>query len=291
MKHIILRALIVSFFFSQILFSKNVIAQTERQISHYVKKINYNGISVDIVIDDPGNNSPDVILAYHGTVTKDSKILEAAETAVDKVKSITDRKNMLIIGVAYPEEGLLMGDNMKESEAALLWVKNKANEELKISVQKIFLVGHSQGGYIVTRLNTMHETDGVIASAPGPLNMVLRCKLEEAGKASKSEAGKASKSEVCDLFKTIYGPVQENPEPYMERSLLSFTSNYKSDILFVQGMQDSKIQLTSWPIFKEKLSNCNTCKEVVIIELDGYGHPALFQSDKAKKAYNEFIDR
>jgi poly(3-hydroxybutyrate) depolymerase len=46
--------------------------------------------------------------------------------------------------------------------------------ELGISPKKIFIGGHSQGGYIATRLNTMHATNGVIASAQGPLNMVYR---------------------------------------------------------------------------------------------------------------------
>ena len=79
---------------------------------------------------------------------------------------------MMIVSVAYPQEKILFGDNIVQAEAALLWLKNKAGEELGATIKKIFLGGHSQGGYVVTRLNTMHKTNGVIANAPGPLNLV-----------------------------------------------------------------------------------------------------------------------
>lgn len=39
---------------------------------------------------------------------------------------------------------------------------------------------------MVTRLNTMHQTNGVIANAPGPINLVYRCQLEENGQIQSS---------------------------------------------------------------------------------------------------------
>ena len=50
-----------------------------------------------------------------------------------------------------------------------------------MALEKIFIAGHSQGGYLVTRLNTMHPTDKVVANCPGPLDFQYRCALEEAG--------------------------------------------------------------------------------------------------------------
>lgn len=143
--------------------SDQVISNPSRPIKE-TRSISYNNVSVDVIIDKPEGNALDVIVAYHGTVFLDSKILTAASTTLDAVKKITNRKDILFVSVAYPEEGLLMGDNVKQSEAALLWVKNKASQELGITIKKIFLVGHSQGGYIVTRLNRLHETDGVVAN-------------------------------------------------------------------------------------------------------------------------------
>jgi len=245
------------------------------------KNINYDSVKVDIVIDKPVGNSFDVLIVYHGTVMFDNKILEAANNTLDQFKALFSNNKMMIISVAYPEENLLMGDNILHSEAALLWVKNKAETELGIEVNKIFLAGHSQGGYIVTRLNTMHQTNGVIANGPGPLNLVYRCQLEETGKIPNGI--------TCTLLKNTYGTTTNNPNAYFERSLLNFTNGFKSDILFVQGLEDTPIQMYSWPTFKTDINKCTSCKNVQFLELANFGHTALFESLEAKEVFNKFI--
>lgn len=246
------------------------------------KNITYNNISVDVVIDKPAANEVDVLIVYHGTVLFDNKILEAANTTLDNFKRILNRSDLMIVSVAYPEENLLMGDNILQSEAALLWVKHLAGEELGVTVKKIFLAGHSQGGYLVTRLNTMHATNGVIANGPGPLNLVYRCQLEENGAIPSGI--------TCTLLKNTYGTTTANAAAYHERSLLNFTDGFKSDILFVQGMEDSPIQMYSWPIFKQEVLNCTNCQTSEFLEVNGYGHTALFNSIEAKNALNTFIN-
>lgn len=247
-----------------------------------VKTISYNGVSVDLVIDKPENNELDVLMVFHGTVRHDSLILQAAHNVLDRFKSILDRKDMIVVSVAYPEENLLFGDNIQHCEAALLWVKNMANSELGITVKKIFLAGHSQGGYLVTRLNTMHQTDGVIANAPGPLNLVFRCQLEENGQIPNEME--------CTLLYNHYGSTATNPDAYIERSLLNFTSGFKSDILFVQGLEDGPIHMHSWPQFKQQVENCTNCQSTYFLELTGFGHNALFTSTEAKTEFNNFIN-
>ncbi|MCU0426017.1 MAG: alpha/beta hydrolase fold domain-containing protein [Candidatus Kapabacteria bacterium] len=254
-----------------------------QQAYQVVKKITYNNVSVEIVIDKPINDTLDIIIAYHGTVFLDSKILEAAQTTLSRIKEITARKNMMIVSVAYPEEGLLMGDNVRESEAALLWVKNQAAKELGIRIQKIFLVGHSQGGYIVTRLSSMHATNGIVANAPGPLNLALRCQFEDSGQIPGSV--------TCALMRRQYGTVASNAEAYNVRSLLYFTSNFMSDMLFIQGLDDAQIQLTSWPIFVQQVRNCTNCQSRLFLDVPQYGHTALFDSPQARQLYNEFLNR
>ena len=246
------------------------------------KSITYNGVNVNLVIDKPALKEVDVIIVYHGTVKYDNLILEASTSLIDKVKTILDREDMMIVSVAYPEQNLLMGDNILEAEAGLLWVKNKANEEFGVTVKKIFLLGHSQGGYLVTRLNTMHQTNGVIANAPGPLNLVYRCQLEESGTIPNGI--------TCTLLKNTYGTTSANPTAYMQRSLLNFTTGFKSDILFVQGLNDTPIQMYSWPTFKQDVTNCTTCQNSQFLELAGEGHSALFTNSTAKTAFNNFIN-
>jgi hypothetical protein len=248
-----------------------------------VKNISYQGVSVDVVIDKPENNALDVLIVFHGTVQFDSLILQAAENSLSIFKSLLDRNDMMLVSVAYPEEDMLFGDNIQHAQAALLWVQNEANEALKIKVNKVFLAGHSQGGYLVSRLNSMHPTAGVIANAPGPLNLLFRCHLEEIGQVPPSIA--------CTLLQDTYGNTSENPNAYIQRSLLHFTNGFKSDILYVQGLNDSPIQMHSWPIFKQKVEDCTNCRNSEFLELEGLGHNAMFQSSLAKAAFNEFINR
>lgn len=173
-----------------------------------------------------------------------------------------------------------MGDNLKHAEAALQWVKQKASTALKIKTRRVFLVGHSQGGYLVTRLNTLHPTDGVVANAPGPLNLKLRCELEESGKIEVSSN--------CKRIRDKFGSTKDNPSAYLDRSLLSHVNGFKSRILFTQGMNDSKLQLTSWPLLKERVKVCTNCTEAKFVELEGQ-HGALFVNPEGGKILNEFI--
>jgi hypothetical protein len=246
----------------------------------FLTTVNQNGLSVQLVVDKPAINAADVLITFHGTVETDDKIVDAAQKTLDETKKMLAGKQIMFISVAYPEENLLMGDNIKHAEAALLWVKQKAKSALNVEPKRIFLLGHSQGGYIVTRLNTMHTTDGVIANAPGPLDFKLRCELEESGKITASTN--------CQRMKDKYGNTSDNPNAYLERSLLTHLSGFKSRILFTQGMGDSKIQLTSWPILKEKTKTCSNCAEVQIQELEGQ-HGALFANPSGARILADFI--
>lgn len=248
-----------------------------------VRRITYNNVSVDVVIDKPANYFVDVVIAFPGTVATDDQTLPAARNILTRVKEITTRTDMMIVSVAYPQENRLFGDGIVEAEAALLWVKEKSRKELRRKVRKIFLIGHSQGGYMVTRLNTMHATDGVIANGPGPLNLVFRCGLEENGQVPPGA--------VCTLLRQTYGTTQQNPSAYMARSLLNFTSGHRSDALFVQGLQDSPIQMASWPTFKQQMTDCTNCQGRQFLEIANAGHTALFDSPEAIAIYNAFINR
>lgn len=246
------------------------------------KSVSYNSINVNVVIDKHALNEVDVLLLFHGTVMYDSNIMTAANTTLDKFKGILERNDIMIVSVAYPQENVLFSDNIVQGEAALLWLKNKASQELGMTVKKIFLGGHSQGGYMVTRLNTMHQTNGVIANAPGPLNLVYRCQLEENGQIQPGA--------VCTKLKNTYGTTSSNPNAYFQRSLLNFTNGFKSDILFVQGLNDTPIQMYSWPTFKQDVLNCKNCKNSQFVEIVGGEHGSLFESITAKSEFNTFIN-
>ena len=128
----------------------------------------------------------------------------------------------------------------------------------------------------------MHETNGVIANAPGPLNLVYRCGLEENGQIQTGT--------TCTKLKNVYGTTTNNASAYTQRSLLNFAQGFKSDILFVQGLNDSPIQMYSWPSFKQDVLNCNNCKIRQFLEVPDGEHGSIFESPMAKTAVNSFIN-
>jgi poly(3-hydroxybutyrate) depolymerase len=246
-----------------------------------VRQVTHDGVTVTVIIDNPALSEMDALVIYHGTVQSDKDLLLAATTALDNFKSILDRRDMLLVSVLYPQENLLFGDGIRQAEAALLWVKRQASQDLGTRVGKVFLAGHSQGGYMVTRLNTMHPTNGVIANAPGPLDLVYRCQLEESRQISPST--------FCATIRNTYGSTTVNPGAYAQRSLMNFTQAYTSDILFVQGLNDAPIQMRTWPTFKEVVTTCGGCRGRQFVEIPGGGHGALFTSASARSEFNAFI--
>jgi hypothetical protein len=239
------------------------------------------GVSVDVIVDKPARDAVDALVVYHGTVGRDALVKDATQRTLDEFRALLDRDDVMIVSVAYPEEGLLFGDNLREAEAALLWVKRSAAADLGVRIGRVFLGGHSQGGYLVTRLNTLHEVDGVVANAPGPLDLVYRCGLEERGEEAASAA--------CGRLRAAFGPTTSNAEAYASRSLLRFTGGHRSKLLVVQGLADSPIQMRSWPLFRAALEACMDCRARTFLELPGLEHPALFRSAEARAAFGAFL--
>ncbi|MEY3287707.1 MAG: hypothetical protein RL500_2437 [Pseudomonadota bacterium] len=247
-----------------------------------IRTITYGGVSVQVVIDMPAAAVKDALVLYHPTVWFDDQIVAAAENTLESFKRLLYRDDTLLVSVAYPQQDREIGEGLREAQAALLWVKHEASKALGVSIDRVFMAGHSQGGYVVTRLNTLHPTDGVIANAPGPLDFEFRCLLEERGGAPGSQE--------CGLMVQRYGLPSTNPAPYRKISLLSFTEGFKADVLFVQGQDDSPIQMRSWPIFKQAVQTCTNCQQRTLLEVPG-AHTALFVSSEARDAFNQFIDR
>jgi hypothetical protein len=245
------------------------------------KTIKYNQKEIKIIVDKPASDDLDVLMVFHGTVLRDSNLVEAANNTLDSFKALLDSSRMMIVSVIYPQEKILLGDNVQLCESALLWLKYSASSELGIKINKIFLAGHSQGAYVATRLNTIHQTNGVIANAPGPLNLIYRCKLEEDGKIKSGLE--------CSKLKKEFGSTTDNPDAYFQRSLMNYTNGYKSDILFIQGLDDSPIQLYSWPTFKQEVLNCTNCNKRQFVEVPQKGHGSLFQDSSAQKEFNLFL--
>jgi hypothetical protein len=91
-------------------------------------------------------------------------------------------------------------------------------------------------------------------------------------------------------LKNVYGTTTSNPDAYFRRSLLNFTSGFKSDILFVQGLNDAPIQMYSWSTFKQEVLSCRSCRNRLFVEITGGEQGSLFESPTAKTEFNNFIN-
>jgi len=254
----------------------------ERQVGSIRMNIDYAGYTSTLFVDIPEKAGKyDALLIFHGTTLNDADSIIAAETFLQRTKDILLRDDLIIISVGYKEENILLGDEIAEAEAMLLWVLQQASVDLGITLNKTYLLGHSRGGYLVTRLNSLHATDGVIANAPGPIDLVFRCGLEERGDIQPGQ--------VCGAIRNAHGTTVENPSAYYERSLLNFTTGLKSRMLFVQGLLDSPIQLSVFPNFIEMLNSCVDCAEFQVVEIENAHHAAMFDSVEGFDALNEFL--
>jgi len=246
--------------------------------------VSYFGYSSTVFVDIPSKpGSYDALLIFHGTTLDNEQSIDAAEMFLERTKDILLRDDLVIISVGYKEEDILLGDEIGEAEAMLLWLMEQAAIDLEVTLNKIYLLGHSRGGYLATRLNTLHATEGIIANAPGPIDLVYRCGLEEQGNIQPGQ--------VCGAIKALHGTTTENPDAYHQRSLLNFTSGQKSKMLFVQGLLDSPIQLNVFPTFVDSLNLCNDCADFEVIEIENAHHGALFDTVEGFDAINEFLQK
>ena len=194
----------------------------------------YNGVPVRGYLYYPTSSdvgsSLDVVVLYHGTITSAGVTpFDAASTFMSIALNKVDLKDKIIFSVAYPQDAipdyismvdtglaqqqfpglnfssLLIGDNIAYAEAALLWVKNTLPAYLTANnipktIDKVYTFGHSQGAYLVHRLNTMHTVDGVIANAPGPIDLLDRC-----------SGNQNTENITCNKINTGIGSTLTNP--------------------------------------------------------------------------------
>ena len=211
-------------------------------------------VEVQVFVPDDATGVRDVVVLLHGTIEsatttpQDSaaKFIEIARGAV----KLSDR---VLVSVAYPQDaiplssqsafgdvgGLLFGDNLLYARAAMNWVRAGlpvllASGSSGLTIGRVFLFGHSQGGYLAHRLNAVVDTDGVIANAPGPIDLLDRCRQDELG---------PNDNLTCNKLEQAAGPTTTHADEYAKRSLIQFLEGNRSNALFLQAVDDSPYQV------------------------------------------------
>ena len=274
----------------------------------------YRGITVRGFLYYPtsdflGSNL-DVLILFHPTIeTNGVTPTIASQDFLNTVLNNIQIKDKIIFSVAYPQDAIpgwspaqefpelnlanfYLGDNIQYAETAFLWVKNELNSYfttngISRTIKKIFAFGHSQGGYLVHRLNTMQQMDGVIANAPGPIDLIPRC--------SNSESN-GDNNVSCRRIKNTFGTTNINPEAYNTRSLKNFLTGTRSPALFTQALDDQTGVGSGSPqvpnmtnILEPGLNACTNCQSITFKYYDTGGHDAFRVNATLQQDIRNFV--
>lgn len=284
----------------------------------------YNSLPVRGWIYVPPTSSPsyDVIVLYHGTITTDGI---TPYNASEKFLNIALSQNKLsledkiIFSVAYPQDtvpswntnleelnqgradfqfpgiqisNFYLGDNLAYAEAALLWVMNNLNSYLSsngfgTSIDKIYTFGHSQGGSLVHKLNTLYTIDGVILNAPGPIDLLTTCAYSEDTNDSIFS---------CRKLKFGFLSTDIEPDKYNSISLINYLSGLKSPSLYIQALDDTTGNNNGAPqvynmqnILEPGLNACMDCASFTFKYYDTGGHEAFVTNSQVQQDIRAFV--
>lgn len=219
----------------------------------------YDGYPVRGYLQLPSGPSGarDVILLYHGTISKQATTpLDAAskflEIASDPGGLALDDR--ILFSVAYPQDAIpgwtqqaaealfpginlstfYLGDNLPYAKAALDWALNSidtylAGQGSSLRKARVFAFGHSQGAYLMHRINRLVTIDGVVMNAPGPIDLLGRCAYSEAN---------GDENSSCLAIKTAFGSTTGNPAKYESISMRSYLNGLRSPSLYTQALDD-----------------------------------------------------
>lgn len=264
-----------------------------------------NGI---LYVPDIPATSIDVVVMYHGTISSQSEtIMQAAQNVMNIALSDTqlNLKDKIIFSVAYPQDAIpasnqfniggnedpnfVFESNLPYAHASLLWVKNTLNSYMSsISVAKtisrVFTFGHSQGGSLVHKLNTLEQVSGAIMNAPGPIKLDLTCAAEETT---------GNLSTTCQKLFNLYGSASgSNRQEYINRSVISYDSGLLSEMLYIQGQQDTvgNGNQTTWleDLLDLLSANSTTNADYTYLPVPGT-HYAVSTSVEAQEAVRNFV--
>lgn len=202
------------------------------------------------------DSSIDVVVAYHGTIeTPGATIADASAYMMNVWKTGISATDKIIFSVAYPQDHIsvaqninlltqtqlnsfYLGDNLPYAQAALLWAKNNLNtfmtsNSISKTIKDVYMFGHSQGGSLVHKLNTLVQTKGVVANAPGPIRLDETCAAGETAGASNT---------TCTKLFGAYGTANSTPlssNQYFLRSVENYVTGHLAPITYTQALDDT----------------------------------------------------
>ena len=200
----------------------------------------------------------DVVVVFHGTVSSGT-IASAAEGSLNHFlnPNTLNLRDKIIFSAAYPQDHIsssnqynlpgvgtetstfLLGDNLAYARAAVGWVKDSLNGYIagqggSKTIGDVYLFGHSQGGKLVAKMNTLETgISGVVANAPGPIQLDQTC---------SADPGNTSCAKIAAIHGAPGGGSAANV--YLGTSSLPFSEAYVANKIEI-GDSDASTSLIS----------------------------------------------
>jgi hypothetical protein len=248
----------------------------------------------------------DLVIAFHGTLPEGGTqtIAESSEIVLDVLTNPNGMniRDKIIFSVAYPQDHIsqsrqynlpgvgreapafIMGSNLPYARAAVEWAKSNivsflASQGITKSIGDVYMFGHSQGGKIVTKLNTIVTgIAGVVANAPGPIQFDQTCAANPG-------------NYTCSKIAAIYGPASTNPTPYTNIGLETYTTGHNAPILFTQALDDTTGggNQSQWLRDFIIAINSNPNPTVTVSTVPSGGHDAFVENPQLQNSIRVFI--
>jgi hypothetical protein len=262
----------------------------------------------------PASSTADVVILMHGTIESTGVTpMDAAQNFLSLATDATklNMGHFILFSCAYPQDSipgwsqeqanatypgldlstLFLGDNIVYAEAALEWTLATDGLAAYLSRQtgvvpkptgKVSMFGHSQGGYLVHRLNTMVSITGrVVSNAPGPIDLLPVCAASESS---------INKQKQCEKLRTAFGSTDANPAAYNSRSLKSFMTGLKAPIFYTQGLDDTDWQVgIMQTITQPSIQACTGCNSALFKYYCSVGH-TTFADSQCQADIRNFLD-
>jgi hypothetical protein len=282
-----------------------------------VTSASYNSIPVRGYVYVPDSPPPqmDLLIALHPSIdTPGTTPLTAAQNFLGVLTDLFGFEDRLVFSVAYPQDdipawngnpalatqlfpgidyaNLLIGDNITYVQAAYLWATNAligvlASNGVNASLSEVSAFGHSQGAYLVHRLNTLYALGQVAMNAPGPIDLLSRCANSEAN---------GDNNRSCKKIRDRFGSTKQIPAAYNQRSLKSFLSGLKSVGFYTQALNDptgvdvglSQVQ-NMVDVVQPAVESCSTCLPAAFKYYRTGGHAAFLENSECRGDIKRFL--
>ncbi|RMF55492.1 hypothetical protein D6745_01815 [Candidatus Woesearchaeota archaeon] len=236
--------------------------------------------SVTAFLNKPkGIDFDKVIIIAGGYTDTDKGGYNSAKRISDLVKDKFNRLGYLSLVVVYKQETGLGDKDLKDFLCAVRWAKHNAGE-YGLKLDKIYLLGHSRGGYIVSFANTIEKTNGVIANSfVTDLRRLYEMTENKEIGLYDPELQKRAENIINLTIRSYSGTPDEVPKIWEQKSIIPNINKMKSRYMFTLGNDELKYAHEIMGGLEKAFESCNDCVEWEYVKINNMKHYPFYNKE------------